>query len=279
MTTVEQSGPVVQDALRRLEQLEQWVRSQGALPLATKAEVDEKIDVAIKTLTAIVADKPARQDGWQRSVLESKGIQDVASLSDSKTYRQWNKKLKNALDLVRPKPREKLELIERLTEEEIIVASNSLQSIDPSKASKRDAIVYIISNKHPHNSISPDAISSELESLDRDMWSILMSKATGEAEGKLEGCNQGEGLWGYLRIHLWFTKTTAQGKSLRRSAIMTPTRCKHEHEISSAIEKWEEKYRILKEEDKELDLPDSWKMTAIQAILWGEVQKHIEYRE
>ena len=41
MATVEASGPVVQDALRRLEQLEQWVRSQGSLPLATKAEVDD----------------------------------------------------------------------------------------------------------------------------------------------------------------------------------------------------------------------------------------------
>ena len=60
---------------------------------------------------------------------------------------------------------------------------------------------------------------------------------------------------------------------------MTPTRCKHEHEISSAIEKWEEKYRSIREEDKELDLPDSWKMTAIQGILCGEIQKHIEYRE
>ena len=60
---------------------------------------------------------------------------------------------------------------------------------------------------------------------------------------------------------------------------MNPARCKHEHEISAAIEKWEERYRILKEDDRELELPDSYKMTAIQGILCGEIQKSVEHRE
>ena len=120
------------------------------------------------------------------------------------------------------------------------------------------------------------AIANELN---RDMWAILCAKAEAEAEEKMDGCNQGEGLWAYLRIHLWFTRTTAQGRSLRRAGIMNPTRCKHEHEISAAIEKWEERYRTLQKDDRELDLPDSWKMTAIQGILCGEIQKNVEYRE
>ena len=44
-------------------------------------------------------------------------------------------------------------------------------------------------------------------------------------------------------------------------------------------DKWEERYRVLKEEDRELDLPDSWKMTALQSMLCGEIQKSVEYRE
>ena len=60
---------------------------------------------------------------------------------------------------------------------------------------------------------------------------------------------------------------------------MNPARCKHEHEISAAIERREERYRILKEDDRELELPDSWKMTALQAILCGEIQKNAEHRE
>ena len=60
---------------------------------------------------------------------------------------------------------------------------------------------------------------------------------------------------------------------------MNPTRCNHEHEISAAIEEWEERYRHLKEEDSTLDLPEEWKMTALQSILCGKIKKHVEYCE
>ena len=73
----------------------------------------------------------------------------------------------------------------------------------------------------------------------------------------MDGCNQGEGLWAYLRIHLWFTRTTARGRSLRSAGIMNPPRCKHEHEIYAAIEKWEERYRTLQKDHRELELPDT----------------------
>ena len=38
----------------------------------------------------------------------------------------------------------------------------------------------------------------EPETLNRDMWAILCAKAIGEAEEKMDGCNQDEGLWAYL---------------------------------------------------------------------------------
>ena len=60
---------------------------------------------------------------------------------------------------------------------------------------------------------------------------------------------------------------------------MQPPKCQHEHEISAAVGRWEEKYRILKEDDREIDLPDSWKMTALRGMLCGEIQKSVEHRE
>ena len=60
---------------------------------------------------------------------------------------------------------------------------------------------------------------------------------------------------------------------------MDPPQCKHDHEISQAIEEWEERYRILKDEDKESELPESWRMTALKKILCGDIRKHIELRE
>ena len=90
-----------------------------------------------------------------------------------------------------------------------------------------------------------------LRTLNVDMWALLSAKAEGEAEEKLESYNQGEGLWAYLRIHLWFTRTTDQGRSMRRAKIMMPTKCNHEHEISAAVERWEDQCRTLCEADKE----------------------------
>ena len=60
---------------------------------------------------------------------------------------------------------------------------------------------------------------------------------------------------------------------------MNLLRCRHEHEISTAIEKWEERYRILKEEDKESELPESWRMTSLKRLLCGDIKKHVELQE
>ena len=43
-----------------------------------------------------------------------------------------------------------------------------------------------------------------------DMWALLSAKAEGEAEEKLESCNQGEGFWAYVRIHLWLPQELPQ---------------------------------------------------------------------
>ena len=83
-------------------------------------------------------------------------------------------------------------------------------------------------------------MTDNLTTLNVDMWAILSAKAEGQAEEKLESCTQGKGLWAYIRIHSWFTRTTDQGQSMRRAAVMQPPKCTHEHEISAAIARWEE---------------------------------------
>ena len=55
--------------------------------------------------------------------------------------------------------------------------------------------------------------------------------------------------------------------------------CTHEHEISAAVEGWKEKYRALGEDDREMELLDSWKHTALRMMLCGEIQKSVEYSE
>ena len=157
--------------------------------------------------------------------MESKAIQEISKLNDAKSYRPWNKKMKNALEQTRMQSRGTLEAVEKLTEEEIIAyhSINDCQSYGEA----------IIAKMFEKSSVTPgevDKWKAIANELNRDMWAILCAKAEAEAEENMDGCNQGEGLWAYLRIHLWFTRTTVQGRSLRRAGIMNPTRCKHEHE-------------------------------------------------
>ena len=56
---------------------------------------------------------------WQKPILESKAINDLAPIACSKRYRDWNRKFKNAFEQTRPKSRKALTFLEALTEAEI----------------------------------------------------------------------------------------------------------------------------------------------------------------
>ena len=179
--------------------------------------------------------------------------------------------MKNAMEQTRPQSREPLEVIDVMQEEEVIA-----EQVRSGWATKKQAIIQLTATRLGKGYHEQE---QGLERLNRDLWSILNAKADEEALSKLKSVNQGEGLWAYIRIHHWFSRTTDQGKNARRLAIMDPPQCKHDYEISQAIEDWEERYRILKDEDKESALPESWRMTALKKILCGDIKKHIELRE
>ena len=115
--------------------------------------------------------------------------------------------------------------------------------------------------------------------LNRDQWAVLQAKAEGEALLKASAVKDGEGLWAYVKMHQWFISTTDLGKTNQRVDIMRPPQCKHDWEVAEAVERWEEKYRIIKEEDGDQQLPEKYRMTALKCILVGDIKKHIELRE
>ena len=71
-----------------------------------KTGVEAVIDSKLRTAMQLVK-TPQQSDmtGWSKSILESKAIQDLSAVVDSKQYRQWNEKAKNALDQIRPHSR------------------------------------------------------------------------------------------------------------------------------------------------------------------------------
>ena len=103
-----------------------------------------------------------------------------------------------------------------------------------------------------------------------DMWSILNSKAEGEAEETLETCTQGVGLWAYLR-----TQSDRPRKEYETSGTHAPPTCNHEHEISLAVTRWEEK--CTRKGGQRNRSSRFWTMTTPRMMLRCVVQKSVEY--
>ena len=101
--------------------LEAWAlqQQQQDQPIQTETVqllIDAKIRSAIIGMQPIERQPQARQE-HAKPILESKAIQDIGKLTDAKSYRQWNKKMKNALEQTREQSRGMLEVVEKMTEE------------------------------------------------------------------------------------------------------------------------------------------------------------------
>ena len=182
--------------------------------------------------------------------------------------------MKNALEQIRPQSREVLEILDIIKEEHAV---EQMKTVPREKM--KDCIIQLWQEKHFDK--FPKLEPHHFEEMNRDLWSLYTDKVEDKSEAaiKMKAVNQGEGLWIYIRLHQWFNKTTEQGKNNRRTMIMSPETCKWEHEIVGAIEEWEEKYRILIDEDQNSKLPEEWRMTAIKRMLCGDIKKQIEYRD
>ena len=92
-----QERPLVQSFVN----LEARVLQQQQQTPSNMEEIERLIDVKLRS--AIVAMQPIERQSqpkqdFVKPILESKAIQDVGKVTDAKSYRQWNKKMKNALE-------------------------------------------------------------------------------------------------------------------------------------------------------------------------------------
>ena len=102
--------------------------------------------------------------------MESKAIQKIGPVVNAIQYRQWNRKMNNAPVQVRPKVRQALASVEKLSEYELI-SVKQMGTIDKYK----DAIIASIAHKSDNTDIS-----DVLRILNVDMWACLSANAGGE---------------------------------------------------------------------------------------------------
>jgi hypothetical protein len=197
-----QERPLVQSFVN----LEARVLQQQQQTPVNMEAIEMLIDAKLRS--AIIGMQPNERQSQSRPnsakpILESKAIQEIGKLTDAKSYRQWNKKMKNALEQTREQSRGMLEVVEKMSEEEIIEHNGNHDSTNYG-----ETIIELMMEKSATPDEEKEWWKGIAKMLNRDMWAILCSKAESEAEEKMDGCNQGSGLWAYLRIRLWLTRTT-----------------------------------------------------------------------
>ena len=60
---------------------------------------------------------------------------------------------------------------------------------------------------------------------------------------------------------------------------MRPAQCKKDWEVATALERWEESHRVLKDQHGMEELGEQYRMTALRCLLVGDIRRHIELKE
>ena len=184
------------------EQQQQLQQQQQADKIESlKAEVDQitaNLDTVLNSkISAIFAAQGQQnkdRDSFQKwPILESKSVQNLGNISDSKSYRDWNRKLKNCIEQVRPKSRQVLAYLEQIKESEVL--DYAKHHINPTIFGN----IYDLYCAR-YQSGAPD-IEPYVEEMNRDLWAILSDEASGEALDKIKSIPQGEGPWAYVKVH------------------------------------------------------------------------------
>ena len=232
----------------RVTIMENWNVPIGLAGLHSRTEALESAgriasnwqDLLKEEVKKAIADKPSHKDGFLKGILESKAIWGIKPVDEAKHYRAWNKKFKNAIDQAKPGARDAIIFLETIPDKEVFDGMVDATPLE---------IILDIYDKKGNEKL--EGGGTFLKELNRDLWAVLQDKAEGEALEKINAVKDGEGLWAYIYMHNWFHKTTDLGMTNRRIEIMKPERCKAEWEVAGAVERWEEKYRRIKEEDGE----------------------------
>ena len=90
----------------------------SGLKISMNSELGAIMDEKLTTAMSFTKGTPSTL-AWWKSVLGSKAIQEIGPVVDSKQYRQWSKKTKNAPEQMRPSSRQAFDFIEKLIEDEV----------------------------------------------------------------------------------------------------------------------------------------------------------------
>ena len=215
---------------------------------------------------------------WGTSVMDSKVVMSLGQLTDDKSaFRQWDLKLINALNYVRPgygKALDRLkECIDRGTDPEDVRPGASSDWCD---AHFGPLLVESLRGEQGER-FGP----AEVKQLDVDLEFILIDKAKPKSDilQRITNLQKHGGVRMYAEVYKWFTETSGQGLMEQTALMMNPKPATKEEDIAEAIEMWEEKVNRLARHGDDYKLSEALKKVALKNILVGKIKDNFELWE
>ena len=146
----------------------------------------------------------------------------MEKLYDNKNYRQWLERFKNAVEQARPGGSRVLTFLSQLKDKDVSVMQTSLIQQGKQGVTAEFAIRAMLHHKQADVSKCEQRfhdMDGLLEQLNRELWIVLVQKTEKEAYEKANSAEAGEGLFAFVRINDWFSKTTELGKTNRVIAL------------------------------------------------------------
>ena len=83
------------------------------------------------------------------------------------------------------------------------------------------------------------------DTVNRDMWWVLMLRTTGEPHGKVRSSGPGMGLEGYRTLSAWYMTMSGSTVHQLRSAAMKPKQATSEDAVAAVVDSWREQLAHL----------------------------------
>ena len=125
--------------------LETWALPMLNRPAPTVETVEMRIDAKIRTaILGLSSSQGPRGETSGKPILESKAIQEMGTSTEAKGYRQWNRKMKNALEKTRTQSGGMLESSDE--EQECSMGALPSQSVRQGQANPEDVVPPAVEN-------------------------------------------------------------------------------------------------------------------------------------
>ncbi len=109
---------------------------------------------------------------------------------------------------------------------------------------------------------------------------MLKEKTEGEAAGKVDQGDKGDGLEAYRRLNHWFSVLSGLDMTAKRASVIMPTLPTKEDQVISYVESWERDWSEIELYDEDSEkLPVKYKIAAIKCLLVGEIKSYVERKE